>query len=223
MSLIFSMFSMETIVSASLIILGLVFLTHKWQGVITVTIVGFLAMNPSVLMPFIKSISSENTGYSSGIQHVKPTIDNGVIKSVPKSNNAIVKPQSIDKVVDNKLEAIYDVLMMNMPSVLGALSITGKVFSSDILVGNVFGGKISTAGDLERYTVKTCDTNGEENLTFSPLYKTENIPLTMCINDCIVVFAEDKSIVKPIVNNQDELQFIRMGMSRTSGERCTGV
>ena len=224
MSSIFSMFPLETI-SVVCIIFGLVFLTHKWQGVITVIVIGFFAMNPSIIMPLITGISSGNTGYSS-IHNVAPNMDNSIIITAPNGKTKTVITPNNSPVVDDKLSALYDILIMNTPSVLSVLSMTGKVFSSNVFGGNVFNviaGKISNGGDLEKYTLKTCDVNEEENLTFSPSYKTENIPMNMCINDCIVNFVEGKTIVRPFVNDQNELQFIRIGMSLTNGARCAGI
>jgi len=225
MSSILSMFPMETIVSVSLVILGLVFLTHKWHGVITVLVIGFFAMNPSIIMPLITGISSGNTGYSSSIQNTDPKVaDGSIIITTPNSKNKTVITPNNSPVVDDKLEALYDILIMNTPSVLGVLSMTGKVFSSNVFGGNIFNviaGKISTGGDIEEYTIKSCEVSNEENLTFSPSYKTENIPMNMCISGCVVNYG--KSIVKPIVGDNNELLFMRIGMSQTNGTRCAGI
>jgi len=223
---IYSMFPLQTI-TVGFIIFTYVLLVHKLQGVIIVFVMGFFAMNPSIIMPLITGISSGNTGYSSSIQNTDPKVaDGSIIITTPNSKNKTVITPNNSPVVDDKLEALYDILIMNTPSVLGVLSMTGKVFSSNVFGGNIFNviaGKISTGGDIEEYTIKSCEVSNEENLTFSPSYKTENIPMNMCISGCVVNYIEDKSIVKPIVGDNNELIFMRIGMSQTNGTRCAGI
>jgi hypothetical protein len=226
MYLIFSTLPLEMQISlVGTVVLFAWFFGGGLKGVLAVSIVGFIILNPSVVTTVIREFSAANQVYSIQ-QHPTiipaPKTDSNVTKKPP-----IITNNTNNIVTDDNLDAVYDILMMRIPDLGTALSITGRVFSSNLLGGNIFntiiGGKISTGEALEKYTLKTCAVDGKENLAFSRSYPTEEIPTNMCIEGCIVNFIEGKTKVKPFVNDNNEFEFVRIGMSTTNGASCSEI
>jgi len=216
MSSIFSMFPLEVIVSASIIILLLAYFKGGTVGVAVTIVAGYLILHPAIVITMLNDFSVGNE-YSVS-SNTQPRI-NGMTK-IPTKNQD-------NQVIDNNIDAIYETLMMNAP-LMETLRLTGRVFTGNIFGGNIFntitGGKISADGSLEKLTLKSCfDSNKEASFAISQFYPTDEIPLNVCISDCVVNFIEDKTNVKPFVNDKNELQFVRIGMANTNGTSCSTI